>query len=308
MEEEEPREKGHRIEPAQWWVISLAVAFMAGSVLYRYLNHAEYGHTAAIFIGIPAVLAIVLALTPKAKTLTGGIMKGITLALLVMAPLLGEGYLCILFAAPLFYVVGLLVGIPIDSMRKRKRIGQTLTCIVLVLLPMSLEGVVPGFSFERQQVVEVTRVVNASSASVEKAMAEGPRIDKRLPAFLRIGFPHPLAASGRGLNIGDERRILFSGAEGDPAGYLSMRITQRGPGYVRYDTVSDGSKLTQWIRWDASEVSWMPMDAQHTRVTWRVHFERQLDPAWYFAPWERAAVREAAGYLIDINAKPAGLP
>ena len=308
MEEEEPRETGHRIEPAQWWVISLAVAFMTGSVLYRYLNHAEYGHTAAIFIGIPAVLAIVLALTPKAKTLTGGIMKGITLALLVVAPLLGEGYLCILFAAPLFYVVGLLVGIPIDSMRKRKRSGQTLTCIVLVLLPMSLEGVVPGFSFDRQQVVEVTRIVNASSASVEKAMVESPRIDKRLPAFLRIGFPHPLAASGTGLNLGDERKILFSGAEGDPAGYLSMRITQRGPGYVRYDTVSDGSKLTQWIRWDASEVSWMPMDALHTRVTWRVHFERQLDPAWYFAPWERAAVREAAGYLIDINAKPAGLP
>jgi hypothetical protein len=129
-----------------------------------------------------------------------------------------------------------------------------------------------------------------------------------LPAFLRIGFPHPLTASGAGLEIGAERRVLFSGAEGDPAGYLVMRISERRAGYVRYETVTDGSKLTQWIRWTSSEVSWMPTDAQHTRVTWRVHFDRELDPAWYFTPWERAAVREAAGYLININAKPAGLP
>ena len=308
MEEQEISAGKRRIEPAQWWVIALAIAFMAGSVLYRYLVHAPYGHSAAMFIGIPAVLAILLALTPKAKTVTGGIIKGITLALLVLAPLLGEGYLCILFAAPLFYVVGLLVGVAIDAMRKRNRRGETLTCIVLVLLPMSLEGVIPGFSFDRLQVVEVTRVVDAPAASVESALANSPRITRRLPSFLRIGFPHPLQASGNGLNAGSERKILFSGAEGDPAGWLVMRIAHRSPGYLRFETVSDGSKLTQWIHWDASEVSWTPIDARHTRVTWRMHFERQLDPAWYFTPWEKAAVREAAEYLIESNAKPAELP
>jgi len=89
----ESLENRRRIEPAQWWVIGLAIAFMAGSVLYRYLTHSPYGRSAAMFIGIPAVLAVLLALTPKAKTVTGGIIKGITLSLLVIAPLLGEGYL-----------------------------------------------------------------------------------------------------------------------------------------------------------------------------------------------------------------------
>jgi hypothetical protein len=70
--------------------------------------------------------------------------------------------------------------------------------------------------------------------------------------------------------------------------------------------VSDGSKLTQWVRWDRSEVKWRAVDARHTMVTWRVGFERQLDPAWYFVPWERAAVHEAARYLIEANATPAG--
>lgn len=303
----ESPEMRRRIEPAQWWVIALAIAFMAGSVLYRYLVHAPYGRSAAMFIGIPAVLAVLLALTPKAKTVTGGIIKGITLALLVIAPLLGEGYLCILFAAPLFYLVGLLVGIPVDTMRKRDRGGQTLGCIVLLLLPMSLEGVVPQVAFDRRQVVEVTRVVNAPAADVEAALSKSPGINSRLPAFLRIGFPRPLEASGTGLVVGAERSILFSGAEGDPPGYLVMRITERSPGFVRFETLTDGSKLTQWIRWDASEVSWTQLDVQHTRVTWRMHFERQLDPAWYFGPWERAAVRYATSYLITANATPAGL-
>ena len=86
-----------------------------------------YGHGAAMFLGVPAVLAILLALTPKAKTVTGGILKGITLALLIVAPLVGEGYLCILMASPLFYAVGLVVG-RLADWKRQKRAG-TVCCV-----------------------------------------------------------------------------------------------------------------------------------------------------------------------------------
>jgi hypothetical protein len=85
-----------------------------------------------------------------------------------------------------------------------------------------------------------------------------------------------------------------------------MRVAEHQKGYVRFETVSDGSKLTQWVRWTSGEVDWKAIDAQHTSVTWTIHFNRQLDPAWYFAPWERAAVHEAARYLILANATPVG--
>jgi hypothetical protein len=292
---------------AVWWVIGLAIASSVGAALYHGLMWSGYGHSAAMFIGLPAVLAILLALTPKAKTVTGGIAKGITLMLLIVAPLVGEGYLCILMASPLFYSVGLVVGSLVDSARKRRLAGRgtTLSCVAIVLLPMCLEGVVPGMNFDRAQTVGVTRVVDAPADAVEAALAESPRVDAVLPRFLRIGFPRPLEATGAGLDEGDVRRIHFSGAEGDPAGDLVMRVVERGAGYVRFATVSDASKLTQWVRWDGSEVEWRAIDAGHTRVTWTIHFERQLDPAWYFAPWERAAMREAAKYLIEANATPA---
>jgi hypothetical protein len=298
--------KREKLSPAQWQLMILIVAFAVGAIVYRELMHERLGHTAAMFVGIPVLMAILLALTPKAKTVTGAIMKGITLALLIVAPLLGEGYLCILMASPLFYLVGIVVAAVVGFVKNenRKRKNARLSCLALILIPMSLEGVVPGLSFNRAQTVEVSRVVDAPADAVERRLAQSPEIAKALPRALRIGFPRPLNASGRGLDIGDLRTIHFAGAEGDPPGDLTMRVAARGPGYVRFQTESDSSKLTQWIAWDGSEVEWRPVDERHTSVTWRVHFERQLDPAWYFAPLERAAVHEAAKYLIEANATP----
>lgn len=300
MSETDEQEK---IGSAQWTVAALVIAFAGGVFLYRWLVDKNLGHSAMMFLGIPVLLAIPLALAPKTKTVTGGILRGITLALLIIAPLVGEGYLCILFASPLFYVIGLLIGRFADYQREKRK--TVVSCVVLVLLPMCLEGVVPELTFPRGQTVEVMRVVRAPEGDVENALASGFRIETPLPAFLRIGFPRPLAAHGKGLDAGAMRTIHFAGAEDDPPGDLVMRVAESRPGYVRFATVSDDSKLTQWVRWDDSEVEWHTVDATHTRVTWRVHFERQLDPAWYFAPWEHFAVREAAKYLIAANAMPA---
>jgi len=113
----ETDEQTWKIEPAQWGIAAVIAAFAAGAFLYKLLMHEQLGHSAAMFLGVPAVLAILLKLAPRAKTATGGILKGITLALLVVAPLLGEGYLCILMASPLFYVVGLVVGLAVGQCR-----------------------------------------------------------------------------------------------------------------------------------------------------------------------------------------------
>jgi len=292
------------ISPSQWSLITLVIATIGGSILYRFLKHEQLWQTSAMFIGVPAVLAIVLALTPKAKTLTGGILKGITLALLIIAPLLGEGYVCILFASPLFYLVGIIVGLVDDAIRVHR--SAKLSCIAVLLIPICMEGVIPQLTFNRMQTVEARRVVNASPSDVKDALSRSPRINSKLPAFLGIGFPRPLRASGEGLNIGSTRSIHFSGAEGDPEGDLLMRVAQSSDGFVRFETVSDGSKLTQWIRWDSSEVRWHSINAAQTEVVWRVKYERELDPAWYFATWERFAVDEAAMYLIEANATPSG--
>ena len=301
--EQQNEEQPRKIESAQWYVVALIVAFAAGSSLYKVLMHEQLGHSAAMFLGVPAVLAVLLAIAPRAKSVTGGILKGITLALLIIAPLLGEGYLCILVASPLFYLVGIIVGLVADLQRRRKT--ATLSCVALLLLPLCLEGVFPGLTFNRKQTVEVSRVVALPANLVENCLTRSPDVTTRLPFALRIGFPTPLWATGEGLAMGDTRTIHFAGAEGDPPGDLLMHITERRAGYARFTTVSDRSKVSQWVRWTGSEVTWRPVNQAHTEVTWRITFERQLDPAWYFDPWERVIVKDAARYLIEANTLPA---
>ena len=293
---------GH-VNKARGTVIGLVIATVGFAVFYRSVEHMQFGHTSLMFIGIPGLLAILLAMTPRAKSATGGILKGLTLGLLIMAPLLGEGAVCILMAAPLFYIVGIAVGLLIDWNRKKKTL--TLSCCALVLLPMSLEGVMPELTFGRTQSVSVTRMVNGTPAEVTAALARSPLVSIALPGiFPRVGFPRPLEAHGDGLQIGAMRTIHFAGVEDAPPGDIVMRVSESGLGFARFEEVSDSTKLGKWLRWDSSQVTWTAVDATHTNVTWRVQFERELDPAWYFGPWERLAVHDAAAFLIEANATP----
>lgn len=67
-----PRETRDR---RAWLLAGLIVAMGVGSVLYRWLVIHRLEQTSLLFIGIPLVLAIVLALTPKAKSATGMVSR-----------------------------------------------------------------------------------------------------------------------------------------------------------------------------------------------------------------------------------------
>ena len=286
---------------ARWSLVFLVLAVTAGTVAYRIIAHERLEQTSLLFIGIPAMLAVILTLTPKAKTARGAIVKGLTVALLLSGPLLGEGFICVLMASPIFYAVGIAIGAIVDANGKYKQ--TTLSCLVLILLPMSFEGSSSKLSFNRHETVHALQVVNASTQEVQFTLSRSPRTDLRLPFYLRMGFPRPLEAHGEGLQLGATRTIHFAGGEGRP-GDLLMRVEESRPGYVRFRAISDQSKVAHWLDWNSSEVEWTALDATHTRVTWTLHFDRRLDPAWYFRPWERYAARLAADYLIQANAAP----
>jgi hypothetical protein len=287
-----------RLDRGRWTVISITVAVAAGSLMYRLIVSHRLEQTSLLFIGIPTLLAICLALTPKAKSVTGIIIKGIAIALLLSGILLGEGFVCIVMAAPLFFAIGIIVGLICDAWLDRKR--AKLTFLVLMLGPMSMEGVAPQLSFDRMQFAEVTQIVNAPSSEVEAALSRSPRVSIPLPAFLRIGFPRPQQAWGSGLSVGSTRTIHFAGGEGKP-GDLTLTVVESQPGLLRFKAVEDRSKIAHWLEWKSAEVHWERGDGTHTRVTWRLGFERRLDPAWYFGPWEHYAVKVAAKYLIEAN-------
>jgi len=283
-------------------IVILAVTF--ASLFYRMTVFKHLEQTSLLFVGIPAAVAILVSLTPAAKTVTGSILKAMTIALLISGILLGEGFICILMASPLFYAVGIIVGRVIDASQKKNN-RTTMTCLLLAaFVPMSLEGTKPQLSFPREESVAVERVVSASAAEVTAALAQSPRTDGKLPLYLSMGFPRAVGATGAGLRPGDLRVIHFAGGEGKP-GDLVMQVAESRQGLVRFVALSDKSKVAHWLAWRGATVEWTAVDPTHTRVRWQLDFRRDLDPAWYFRTWERYAVGLAAEYLIENNATPA---
>ena len=293
------------ISSAQWALAGLIVALAIGQIFYNILIYQNLKQTAALFIGLPAIIAIAITLTPRAKSATGMILKGLTIAMMLSGILWQEGFICILMAAPIFYGVGVLVGLVIDWMRRNKE-GSSRRIYGLLIIPlflMSLEGVIPAFSFSRDEVVTVERVVPVSTTAVEKALSQTPTFDQPLPLFLRLGFPVPLAATGSGLNVGNQRFVYFTSSEGASAEVI-FEVSDRKANSVEFQAVTDNSAIAQWLGWQRAEVSWVAQNDGQTLVTWTLHYQRRLDPAWYFGPLERFAVGLTAGYLIETLAIP----
>jgi hypothetical protein len=214
--------------------------------------------------------------------------------------------ICILLAAPIFFLVGYLVAKVVAAVKARQHGQRTFMLLLMIVLPTGLEGTVPGIEWNREESVTRSRIVDATPAEVRAALAGRPGFATALPLFLRLGFPVPVATAGSGLAPGDERSIVFEHAHvrHRERGTLSFRIAESGSQWVRFAPVGDDSYVTHWLAWQSSEVRWQAVSASTTRVEWTLRYRRRLDPAWYFAPLERYGVGVAAEYLIDALATP----
>jgi hypothetical protein len=279
------------------------------SVAYRVLVMTNLQHTSLVFIGIPALLAIAL-MWVQPTTASGTVHKTIAIALCLSAVVFGEGLVCILMAAPLFFGIGGVVGrlsasrplgddgSPVEEEATWSRLA------ILMIVPMSLEGVIPRFELSRDEVVAISRTVDATPAQVREALGEPMRFERALPRFFHLGFPEPGATSGHGLAVGDVRSVQFLHAGHHP-GTLMLRVTQSDSARVTFTAISDDSYITHWLAWRDAEVSWRERQGK-TEVTWTLRYSRRLDPAWYFKPLERYGVSLATGYLIETLATPRG--
>jgi hypothetical protein len=292
---------------------ALIGAVALASVAYRLLFTRELQQTAALFVGIPALLAIVVVFAVSPRSATGVACKAVTLGLLVSLLFLGEGFLCVAMSAPIFYLIAIAIATIADRAHRRneKRATTLFSCVLLLAtVPMSLEGVTDFTTLNRDESVAASKIVRGSPQAVAHAMFEPPRFDRVRPFYLRAGFPSPV--STRIERESDETRWVIQVRGGEMrldgmeprTGDLVLKLEESRPGLVRWRAVSDSSHMTHFLTWREIIVRWEAVDADTTSVTWTLRYRRGLDPAWYFGPMERYAARLAAGYLIDSVATP----
>lgn len=296
------------LSPQQWQLFFLCLAVGTAGLLYMLLARHDLAASALLYVGIPVALALGLCLTPRAKSAMGMTFKGITIILLIVAPLFQEGYICIIFASPIFYAVGIVATWALTRLtnpngKHKVEAAMIVTAFALI----SLEGTTSLTSLPRENRVTVSKVVPASLGSVRSKLSEPLSFSGPKPLFLRI-FPYPVSVQGSGLQPGDTRRATFvaykhiwwNRIEGDAVFSVSEATDRK----VVFTPVRDSSYVGHYITWEGSEVDLEPLDDHHTRVTWTLSFQRKYDPSWYFGPLQRYAVRLAAEELIDHAATP----
>jgi hypothetical protein len=296
-------------------VLAFIVAFAIASAAYRLVYFSGQERTSALYIGVPAILAIGLTYAPRSRSATGMLLKGSTLALLLAGIVLPEGLVCLVFAAPLVALVAILVGAAIDLGRRHlgRSDNEMRLIVALPLLLLSAEGLL-GSPFPVADHATATRHVAVPAAVVRDRLAAAPHFHQRLPAFLAFGFNQPVHGTGSGLAVGDERLIEFTGGNHDDHplrlfgltghrgvdhhSHQRLRVVSSEEGRAVFEIVEDTTMTVRWVHLRTATVRWREQTDGTTIVTWRFDYDRRIHPAFYFAPMQRLAASEAARYLV----------
>lgn len=262
--------------------------------------------SALLYIGLPTAIALMVAGVGKAGSITGETMKWITFVILVSGPLLQEGFLCMILAAPILYMVGALAALPFDLYIRKKRQGKSASKVNVMVLPvilmlMSLEGVNDELSFNRLQTVEKTLVIQADMKSVLRRLGETRRPGRTDSLFLHI-FPKPEVVKANGLYKGSTQTVELSYLKwvywNEKRGSTQFEAEIVRPDYIKFQPIHDDSYISSYLDWRETEVFLVPLGADKTQVSWRINYSRKLDPAWYVQPLQQYAVGKTAEALL----------
>lgn len=273
-------------------LLGVLTALFVAMLAYKILKAGHLEQTALFYVGIPALIALTVVATARPRTTVGTIMVTITVGLALAGPLLDEGVVCLVVAAPLFYLCGAIVGVIADAARRRKG----MQALLIVPLLLSAEGAVA--SLPRGGEVTVTRVARAGT-DLDRALAAAPVFGPVRSPLLRLKFPKPVRAAGAGLEPGATRHIDFTprrslgiGAKPTPRS-MDLTVTRHAPGLVVFAVRRD-TTLARWLQFTEAEFRW-----QGTRLTVTLRYRRTFDPDWYFGPVQHYGMREAAAYLAE---------
>jgi len=288
----------NKLTEVKWLIVSVIFLSAFTGLGIGLLRDRGLDSSALLYIGVPVILALVFAFTtPASKSVLGTTLKGITFVILISGPLLQEGFICMIMAAPIFYIVGALVAWSFDYYRKKEQREDkpnklNVLVIPALLLAISVEGTTNEFSFERNNVVEHTKVIDGSVVEVKDRLGVSRSLATPNSLFAKL-FPRPDVINAEGLSIGDKHWAEISYFKwiywNEKRGITQFKIIENQKKYIKLGAVSDSSYISSYLKWGDTEIFFEPLSDTRTKVTWRVSFKRKIDPAWYVQPLQRYA-------------------
>jgi len=298
--------KSIQLNPRQKLIIIAILLSAFTGIVIGFLRRHGLDGSALLYIGIPTIIALAFATTSSATSAVGSTLKALTFIILMSGPLLQEGFICMIMAAPILYIIGALAAWPFDHYRKKKEREQDASRLNMFMLPalllvMSMEGVTDYTTFNRYNVIERSQVVTESVSKLKAKLGSSRAIPSPDSAFAKL-FPRPDVVNVEGLSVGDKHGVDISYFKwfywNEKKGSAYFEVVEHQPGYIKFKPGQDSSYLNSYLDWGEQTIFFEPLDNNRTRVTWHINFTRKIDPAWYVQPLQRYAVSVLAETFI----------
>jgi predicted nucleic acid-binding Zn ribbon protein len=298
--------------PINHFLVTLLVIAWVSAVVYRYIQARQLVETYAMFVGIPLIIGVLCAYTLRPRNSFGLVMKLTTVLICVVAPILGEGMICLLMAAPILYAVaalGYLLAAALDRWFNPPGGRGGVAC--LLLLPFLFAELTTGPQGIRNGetlAVSDERFVAARPERAWHALRHGELISPDVPLFLRLGFPLPTRLE----RLPDgETRLNFDPRSAPRQGtnvIVSRRVTDEQRRRLSFFILEDGTGIARWLMFLQTrfEVEAVPGGC---RVRQTTIFRRRLQPGVYWRPLQCFAVSQMHDYALvriqELAEKPA---
>lgn len=291
-------------------VIALMVLIGAASIAVRSLSIYKFDTTAILYVGIPYLISMAIVAYRPAKTNDEWWHQYRDHSLTALAvffassAVLFEGFICVLFFLPIYFLVVSITFVIhwIVVSRKRRRGSTFVSVLPVLLLASSLEGTSESLSAERDSFVTVTKTAHISAEQVLQNIAEPFDLKKDRHWMLSI-FPMPYEIEAGSLKPGDihnvrtryHRWFVTNTHEGE----LRLQIVEVEPNRVRTRFVHDSTFFSAYLTPLGTEITLHEIGPGETEISLRIDYRRKLDPAWYFHPLQQYGVGRMADFLID---------
>lgn len=286
----------------RWVIILLLIGFV--SIGVRVLINFNFHQSALLYILGPYLIAVILA-SKKVSGETSSINKKYSrlvldslIVMLGSSIVLFEGFLCVIMFMPLYF------GVMFFYFMSERKAHSTLmvTILPIIIIAISLEGVMPGLSFNRENVASGSKTVYLGINDIKLNMQKPINLKTDRPALLNL-FPMPTHIKAESLSPGDVHEIYFDYYRwfftNVHEGHMLLEISEVGDNHVKTKFLEDTSYLSNYIKLKGTLVTFEEINPTETVVTINVHYTRSLDPAWYFSPLQQYAVSLMAEHLIS---------
>jgi len=280
-------------------------------LLTRLILDSRFAHSSLLYCLVPYCVAVMIYLfmpQPQGRyrwQRFGRHMFSAMIVMLATSALLFEGFLCVLMFMPIyifFAVIGFALAPKEWPTRNIPNVFRV-SVVPLIIAVISLEGVNSSLSLKREHSVTRTHIVALTPTQIHENLAEPIHLDGERSAFLSL-FPLPSRVEAGSINTGDVHKAHFKykrwGMDGVNVkkGETWLKLASVEPLHIQTEVVKDTSYFAHYLTIHGTDIHLTPINADTTEISLTIHYRRELDPAWYFGPLQKTAIKQSGDYLI----------